>query len=60
MAVTDQRKALDWTEQIRKLVDEDYPNAEKITLIMDNLNTHVGASLYHGFLIKNQLDKGFV
>ena len=47
--VTDHRKATDWAEQIQKLVDEDYPDAEKIVLIMDNLNTHVGASLYKKF-----------
>lgn len=47
--VTDQRTATDWAEQIQKLVDVDYPGAEKITLIMDNLNTHVGASLYKAF-----------
>ena len=30
--------------QIRKLVDEDYPEAVRITLVKDNLNTHVSAS----------------
>ncbi len=47
--VTDQRTATDWAYQIQKLVDQDYPQAEKITLVMDNLNTHVGASLYKTF-----------
>ena len=32
-----------------KLVEEDFPEAERITLVMDNLNTHAGASLYKAF-----------
>ena len=47
--VTDQRTALDWAYQIRDLVDVHYPHAERITLVMDNLNTHTGASLYKAF-----------
>ena len=47
--VTDQRTATDWAVQVQKLVDQDHPHAEKITLVMDNLNTHVGASLYKAF-----------
>jgi len=47
--VTDQRTAVDWAEQIRELVDVHYPEAERITLVMDNLNTHAPASLYKAF-----------
>jgi transposase len=47
--VTDRRTAIDWAEQIRDLVDVRYPDAKRITLVMDNLNTHVGASLYKKF-----------
>ena len=47
--VTDRRTAIDWAEQIRYLVDVRYPEAKRITLVMDNLNTHVGASLYKKF-----------
>ena len=47
--VTDQRTSIDWAYQIRDLVDIYYPNAERITLVMDNLNTHCGASLYKAF-----------
>jgi transposase len=47
--VTDQRTAVDWAHQIRNLVDVRYPRAERITLVMDNLNTHTGASLYKAF-----------
>jgi hypothetical protein len=49
VVVTDQRTALDWAHQIRSLVDVEYPRAECITLVMDNLNTHTGASLYKAF-----------
>lgn len=41
--------ALTWAEQVRYLVGEDYPQAERITVVMDNLNTHDGASLYRAF-----------
>ena len=47
--ITSRRTAQDWARQIRKRVDEDYPEAETIHLVMDNLNTHVGASLYKTF-----------
>ena len=47
--ITDKRTAKDWAHQIKQLVDADYPEAKNITLVMDNLNTHVGASLYKTF-----------
>jgi len=47
--VTDQRTAVDWAHQIRNLVDVHYPYAKRISLVMDNLNTHTGASLYKAF-----------
>lgn len=47
--VTDHRKAIDWAYQVRDLVDIYYPTAKRITLVMDNLNTHCGASLYKAF-----------
>jgi hypothetical protein len=47
--VTDQRRIPDFAEQIRLLVDERYPLAEKVVLVMDNLNTHVTGSLYQTF-----------
>lgn len=49
VSVTDTRKAVDWAHQIKWLVDEKYPEAEKIRLVMDNLNTHTKASLYKAF-----------
>ncbi len=47
--VTEHRKKVDWAHQIKELVDERYPDAEKIVLVMDNLNTHSPASLYEAF-----------
>lgn len=44
--VHEHRTALDWAEEIKYLVDEMYTDAEKIILVMDNLNTHKPASLY--------------
>jgi transposase len=46
--VTERRTAIDWAKQIRQLV-ESYPNAERIILVMDNLNTHAAASLYKAY-----------
>ena len=40
--------ATTWAEGVRRLVDEDFPD-DKITRVMDNLNTHRGASLYKAF-----------
>lgn len=47
--VTDQRTKKDWAECMRIIVDELYPKAKKITIVMDNLNTHTPASLYGCF-----------
>jgi len=47
--VTERRTKKDWAQQIQRLVDEQYPLAEKITLVMDNLNTHRLSSLYQTF-----------
>ena len=47
--VTDRRTRRDWVRVIRKLVDEDYLEKERIVLLMDNLNTHHPASLYEAF-----------
>jgi transposase len=47
--VTERRTRTDWAERIKELVDERYPEAERIVLVMDNLNTHTPASLYEAF-----------
>jgi hypothetical protein len=47
--VTERRTALDWAECIKELVDVHFPQAKKIRLVEDNLNTHAGASLSAAF-----------
>lgn len=49
VSVTDRRTKKDWALQIKELLDNHYPNARKVVLVMDNLNTHTGASLYETF-----------
>ena len=49
VSVTDRRTKADWAMQIKDLLDVHYPSARKVTLVMDNLNTHTGASLYDVF-----------
>lgn len=45
----DSRTRLDWAEEVRRLLEEDYPQARKVKLVCDNLNTHHIASLYEAF-----------
>ena len=45
----DSRTRGDWAEEVRRLLDEDYPKARKVKLVCDNLNTHAKASLYQRF-----------
>ena len=51
-----------WAEGVRRLVEEDYPQAQRITLVMDNLSTHTGASLYKTFepagILSSLVDEG--
>jgi DDE superfamily endonuclease len=47
--VTDRRTKIDFARVIRELVDEQYPTAEKVVLVMDNLNTHTLGSLSAAF-----------
>jgi hypothetical protein len=47
--VTEQRTRVDWAHWVKRLVDERYPEAELIVLVMDNLNVHGIASLYEAF-----------
>ena len=44
--VTERRTAVDFAHQMRWLVDEAYPDAEVVRLVLDNLNTHKLGSLY--------------
>jgi transposase len=47
--VTDQRTCIDFAECMRELVDEHYPEAEKIRVVLDNLSAHSAAALYQAF-----------
>ena len=47
--VTDQRTSIDFAECMRDLVDEHYPEAERIRVVLDNLSTHSQAALYERF-----------
>ena len=49
VAVTERRTMVDFAHQMRWLVDEAYPEAEKIRVVLDNLNIHKPASLYQAF-----------
>jgi hypothetical protein len=49
VAVTARRTQVDWAHYVRELVDVHFPDAEWITLVVDNLNTHTLASLYVAF-----------
>src|SRR5215211_4937100 len=47
--VTEQRTMQDFARQMRWLVDKAYPEAERVRVVLDNLNTHRAASLYETF-----------
>jgi hypothetical protein len=47
--VTERRTAVDFAHLVRELVDDWYPGAQKVVVVMDNLNTHKPASLYEAF-----------
>jgi len=47
--ITEHRKKTDFAQFIKELVDVHYPCADTIVLVMDNLNTHNGSSLYQAF-----------
>lgn len=47
--VTDRRTRVDWAQFVRMLLETMYPEAAKVVLVMDNLNTHSIASLYEAF-----------
>lgn len=49
VAITERRTRKDWASLIKQMLDERYPDAIKVRLVMDNLNTHNIASLYETF-----------
>ena len=48
-AVTERRTLVDFAQQMKWLVDEAYPQAEVVRVVLDNLNTHRAAALYEAF-----------
>ena len=44
-----QRTRQDWAREVKKIATEHYPDAQKVVLVMDNLNTHTIGSLYETF-----------
>ena len=49
VSITDRRTKRDFAHEMRRLVDEDYPNADVIRVVTDNLNTPTTAALYETF-----------
>jgi hypothetical protein len=49
VTITEHRTRKDWAHFIKGMLDERYPRATKVRLVMDNLNTHSAASLYETF-----------
>jgi hypothetical protein len=47
--VTDHRAAVDYAHALKDLAETHFPDAERIVLVQDNLNTHCPASLYEAF-----------
>ncbi len=47
--ITERRTMIDWAHSIKEMLDTRYHDAEKVILVMDNLNTHSTASLYAAF-----------
>ena len=47
VAVTDRRAKVDWAGQMKQLVDEDYPDKDRIVLVMDNPVSWYGAGFEH-------------
>jgi transposase len=47
--IRDQRRRLEWAEVMRIVSDQLYPEAEKIVVVLDNLNTHTPSAFYLAF-----------
>ena len=48
-SVTERRRGREFAEEVRRLAEEDYPKAEKIRLVCDNLSTHTASAFYETF-----------
>src|SRR5918999_4517938 len=49
LVVTERRRKQEFAHWMRRLVEEHYPQAEKIRVVLDNLSTHTGAAFYESF-----------
>ena len=49
VSVRERRTAIDWAQEVKHLLEEVYPDAERVTLVCDNLNTHRLTSLDKAF-----------
>jgi hypothetical protein len=49
VALTEHRTRIDWANFVKGMLEDRYPTAKKVVLVMDNLNTHSIASLYQAF-----------
>ena len=49
LAVTERRRKREFAHWMRRLVEEHYPQAEKIRVVLDNLSTHTAAAFYENF-----------
>jgi transposase len=47
--ITERKTKVDWAILLKEIADDDYPDAEKITLVMDNFKTHSPGALYETF-----------
>lgn len=54
--ILERKTSIDWADQIEELLTKHYPDAQKVILVCDNLNTHTPASLYKAFEPKKARD----
>jgi len=47
--IAPQRRKVEWAWCVKQLLEEHYPDAERVVLVCDNLNTHTGGALYEAF-----------
>ena len=57
VAVRERRTAIDWAEEVKYLLDEVYPEARRVTLVCDNLNTHTLKSFYKAFPVSEEAER---
>jgi hypothetical protein len=48
-SVSERRRGREFAEEVRRLLEEDYPQAERVRLVLDNLSTHTAAAFYEAF-----------